>query len=101
MNGDRSGSTSLLGHNSLEAVFLVSGVVDAAKGAVRLDEGVESTHIVTITLLVLFLLVPGGRVCYLVLERVLGGFVDVLLQQNLRGDDAHETGEDQSLKREI
>lgn len=82
-------SACLLGHNSLEAMCSIGGVVDTSQGAVGLDEGVEPAHHVPVPLLLLLLLVPRVRVCHAVLERVLGRR-DLLGLQRLAVDQAKQ-----------
>ena len=61
-----------LGHDGVESIVVISGVVDGAGGAIGLQQTVVSLDDITVAGLGLALLVTGVRVGNSVLERVVG-----------------------------
>jgi hypothetical protein len=56
---DGLGDGGFLVDDGVESVDIISGVLDGAAGAVRLDQGVRSTNDITVAGLVLLLVVSG------------------------------------------
>lgn len=70
------------GHDSVEAIMWVSGVVDGAEGTIRVSYGVLSLDYVSITGFVLGLVVSGVGVRNSVFEFVFGVGLEVI-EKNL------------------
>jgi hypothetical protein len=71
-NGSGVRSVSGLGHDGVESVVGISGVVDGAGGAIGLKEGVLALDNISITVLGLALDITGVGIVDGVLELVLG-----------------------------
>ena len=76
-SGDDRGSSCLFADHGVESIYWISDVIDYARGAVSLDEGVAALDDVTVACLLLALGVAGQTVVHVVSVAVLRMGVEV------------------------